>query len=273
MSQNKSKGPDYGNWVSKRLIYVSGTAGAILLGLSSVFLILESSAIGPLSIVLLIVFLISTVGGSFLIIMSVYFAYARHRFSPRGGNVQAQIEELVLRRLDWNGKGKALDIGCGNGPLTIRLAKKFPKAHIMGIDYWGGKWEYSKGVCERNAKIEGVASRVKFQKASASALPFEDQHFDAAVSNLVFHEVKDAKDKRDVIKEALRVVKKGGNFAFQDLFLMKRVYGEIDDLVEAIRSWGIHRVTFVNTSHSNFIPRALKLSFMVGTMGILHGKK
>lgn len=273
MSQIRSEEPDYGNWVSKRLIYVSGVPGAILLGLSSVSLILESSAIGLLSIVLLIVFLISIVAGGFFIIMSVYFAYARHKFSPRGGNVQAQIEELALSRLDWDGKGKALDIGCGNGPLTIRLAKKFPRAHIAGIDYWGGNWEYSKGVCEGNAKIEGVASRVKFQKASASALPFEDEYFDAAVSNLVFHEVKDTRDKREVVKEALRVVKKGGKFAFQDLFLAKKLYGDVDDLLKAIRSWDVKSVKFIDTSHSDFIPRALKLSFMVGTIGLLYGKK
>jgi ubiquinone/menaquinone biosynthesis C-methylase UbiE len=273
MGKIRSEEPDYGNWVSKRLIYVSGGAGAILLGLSSVSLMLEFSAIGLLSIALLIVFLISIVAGVFLIIMSVYFAYARHKFSPRGGNVQAQIEELVLRRLDWDGKGKALDIGCGNGPLTIVLAKKFPKARVTGIDYWGGNWEYSKGVCEKNAEIQGVASQVKFQKASASALPFKGKYFDAAVSNLVFHEVKDTRDKRDVVKEALRVVKKGGKFAFQDLFLVKRLYGDVDDLLKAIRSWGVKSVKFIDTSHSDFIPRALRLSFMVGTIGILYGKK
>jgi ubiquinone/menaquinone biosynthesis C-methylase UbiE len=273
MSQIKSEEPDYGNWVSKGLIYIPGVAGAILLGLSSVFLILEFGAVSLLLTVLFIVFLISIVGGGFLILMSVYFAYARHKFSPRGGNVQAQIEELVLSRLDWDGKGKALDIGCGNGPLTIRLAKKFPKAHITGIDYWGGNWEYSKRLCERNAEIEVAASRVKFQKASASALPFRDEYFDAAISNLVFHEVKDTRDKREVVKEALRVVKKGGKFAFQDLFLVKRMYGNVDDLLKAIRSWGVKSVKFIDTSHSDFIPRALKLSFMVGTIGILYGKK
>ena len=95
-----------------------------------------------------------------------------------------------------------LDIGCGNALLTIGLAKRFPKSRVTGIDYWGGMWEYSKSVCERNAEREAVADQVNFQKASASALPFEDESFDAAVSNLVFHKVGDAKDKRDVIKEA-----------------------------------------------------------------------
>jgi len=114
---------------------------------------------------------------------------------------------------------------------------------------------------------------IAFQKASASALPFDEEFFDAAVSNLTFHEVSDAKEKRDVIKEALRVVKKGGSFAFQDLFLWKRIYGEVDGLREKIRSWGIERVEFVDTSDSEFIPRALKLPFMVGTIGILYGRK
>jgi ubiquinone/menaquinone biosynthesis C-methylase UbiE len=104
-------------------------------------------------------------------------------------------------------------------------------------------------------------------------LPFADGAFDVAVSNLTFHEVSDIKDKKDAIKEALRVVKKGGRFSFQDLFLWKTVYGEVDDLLETVRSWGIENVEFVNTSDSEFITKALKLPFMVGTIGILHGKK
>jgi ubiquinone/menaquinone biosynthesis C-methylase UbiE len=121
--------------------------------------------------------------------------------------------------------------------------------------------------------LKGVNERVAFQKASASALPFEDEYFDAVVSNLTFHEVSDVADKREVIREALRVIKKGGKFAFQDLFLENRTYGDIDDLLKTIRSWGIESVEFLDTSHSDFIPKALRLSFMVGTTGILYGKK
>ena len=76
-----------------------------------------------------------------------------------------------------------------------------------------------------------------------------------------------------LIKEALRLVRKGGWFVFQDLFLWKRVYGEVDDLLETIRSWGIETVEFVDTSDSDFIPKALKLPFMLGTVGILCGRK
>ena len=244
----------YGNWVSKKIIYMSGFLGFIFLGLGLIFWVLIIPAV------------------PFLLI-SVYFLYVRYQFSPQGGNVQNNIWTLVLANLDWNGEGRALDIGCGNGALTIKLAQKYPKAQIIGIDYWGKTWEYSKNVCERNAVIEGVSERVAFQKASALSLPFDDGYFDAAVSNFVFHMVGKSKDKREVVSEALRVVKKGGNFSFQDEFLIKPLFGEIDDLIETIKSWGISKVEFVQTRDSDFIPRALKLPFILGTIGIISGEK
>jgi hypothetical protein len=69
------------------------------------------------------------------------------------------------------------------------------------------------------------------------------------------------------------VVKKGGKFAFQDLFLWKQIYGEPDELIETIQSWGIKKVEFINTSKSAFIPVALKLPFMVGTIAMIIGEK
>jgi hypothetical protein len=41
----------------------------------------------------------------------------------------------------------------------------------------------------------------------------------------------------------------------------------------AVKSWGVETVAFVDTSSSNFIPTALKLPFMLGTVGIVHGRK
>ena len=202
-----------------------------------------------------------------------YFAYARWAFSPGGGNVQARILSLLVDRFEWAGAGRVLDIGCGSAAATIAVAKKYPDAHVTGVDSWGGAWEYSKAVCEENAAIEGIGDRVVFQKASASSLPFEDETFDAVISNLTFHEVGDTRDKSLLLREALRVLKRGGVFTFQDLFLWKQVYGEIEDLLDMIKSWGVESVEFINTSGSAFIPGALKLPFMVGTIGILRGRK
>jgi len=254
MQQPLTDKPDYGNWVSRRLVFGPGMLSLIFLGLAKLF---------PLLILIAVLFLL----------VALYFAYARYLFSPRGGKVQEQVRGLVLSNLDWDGEGQVLDIGCGSGSLTIELAKKYPAAHVIGIDYWGEQWEYSKKVCEKNAEIEGMAERVTFQKASAAALPFADDHFDAIVSNLVFHEVSGVKDKKELVREALRVGKKGASFVFQDLFLWKQIYGEPDELVKTVQSWGIEKAAFINTSSSAFIPVLLKLPFMVGTIGIIVGEK
>ena len=64
-----------------------------------------------------------------------------------------------------------------------------------------------------------------------------------------------------------------GRFVLQDLFLWKSVYGKADDLVETVRSWGIETADLIDTSGSDFIPRVLKLPFMLGTVGVLYGRK
>ena len=156
MSGQVAAKPEYGNWVPKRMIYMSGFAGFVFSGLALVFWVLAVPAV-------------------LFFMVAAYFLYARCQFSLQGGNVQDRVWTLVLSNLDWNGEGKALDIGCGNGALTIKLAQKHPKAHITGIDYWGKRWEYSKNICERNAEIEGVTEQVTFQKASAVSLPFDDE--------------------------------------------------------------------------------------------------
>ncbi|HYC19664.1 MAG TPA: class I SAM-dependent methyltransferase [Candidatus Bathyarchaeia archaeon] len=253
MSDAKPSVPDYGNWFSARILIILAVVAIILAALSFVFL--------P-----------AIVGAGLFVFVFGYYAYARYTFSARGGDLQAQVRALVLDHLEWYGHGHAIDIGCGNGPLVIEIAKKFPDAHVTGVDYWGGKFEYSKQVCEENAEIEGVADRVSFRRASASALPFDDESFDAAVSNLAFHEVRDANDKREVIKEVLRVVKKDGAFAFQDIFL-KRVYGDVEELLQTIRGWGVARVEFIDTGHVSFLPRILRVPFGFGAMGILCGRK
>jgi SAM-dependent methyltransferase len=253
-SSPKEAKADYGNWVSKGLILYPGMLAVAFLALSF------------FSYYFLVIALP-------VLIITAYFSYAYFEFSPAGGDIQARIREFVLERLEWNGKGTALDIGCGNGALAVRLAKRHPDAGVTGIDYWEGKWDYSRASCERNAGIEGVADRVKFQKASAASLPFADGTFEAAISNFVFHEVKDARNKRDVVREALRTVKKGGYYAFQDLFPSKKRYGDINSLLEEIKSWGIDDVKYVNTSNAHFIPAPLKLPFMVGSIGIIYGRK
>ena len=110
--------PDYGNWVSRRIIYLPAIVGIALLASTFLFWAL-------------------IIPGVLFVLITSYFAYARYLFSPKGKNVQNQIWDLAISNLDWKGDGKALDIGCGNGALTIKLASKLSLAQVTGIDFWG----------------------------------------------------------------------------------------------------------------------------------------
>jgi SAM-dependent methyltransferase len=252
-SQAVKRTASYGNWVSNRLIYIPCAIG--LLFSAGIY---WSAYLAVPAVLFLIL------GG--------YFAYARYLFAPDGGNVQVSVWNALLDHVEWDGHGKALDIGCGSGAVTILLAQKYPNANVTGMDSWGKQWGYSEARCESNATIEGVGDRVTFRQGSAASVPFPDESFDLVVSNLTFHEVKEARDKRQLLHEALRVTKKGGVFAFQDLFLLKRVYGDVGSLLATIRGWGVAKVEFVETRKSPF-PRAVKLPFMIGTLGLIVGEK
>ena len=246
--------PNYGNWVSRKFVFFP-----FVLFFVSCGLIWVSYYFSILALI--------------LIFISFYFAYSRYLFSPVGKDIQSQVLDLIVANLIWSGEGRVIDIGCGSGALAISLAKKYENAHIIGIDYWGKQWEYSQTLCEKNAELEKVSQRIEFKKASAVDLPFDDESFDVVLSNLVFHNIGSVKDKTELIKEALRVLKKGGKFVLQDLFLWSQVYGKPEKLLETIQSWGIKNVKMINTNKKPFIPCILKLPFMLGKMSIIIGEK
>ncbi len=230
MKQTKSQTPDYGNWVPAAMMKALAVLIAVLLIVELLFLILLKNTI--LSIIVGILFVLVAA-------FTVYMWRCRVLFDFRRGGLMGKIHQYLVDHLDWDGNGTLLDIGCGAGALTIRCARRFPLARITGMDYWGPEWSYAKEQCEQNARLEHVADRLTFCKGDAAALDFPDGAFDAAVSNFVFHEVRTQPDKRKVVREALRVVKKGSSFAFQDLFSQQKLYGDMEEFIEELKKEGI----------------------------------
>ena len=81
------------------------------------------------------------------------------------------------------------------------------------------------------------------------------------------------RDKRELVREALRVLEPGGAFAFQDLFRLKSAYGEIDELLAAVRGWGVASVEFLDTGQLRVHPRGAAVALHGGSMGMLYGRK
>ncbi len=258
----KQKRVDYGNWVPRRTL-LAALVGCV------VFAALAILPLPPLFRIIALVI------AALALLCLVYLAYLYVCFAANDGELQRRFVQNVLDHLPDDWQGCALDIGTGSGPLGTRLAQQYPGATVVGLDYWGTNWDYSKEICERNAALEGVVDRISFQKGTASALPFDDESFDAVVSNFTFHEVRDARNKRDVVREALRVLRKGGSFSFQDVFLDKRVYGDLDALLKDIRGWGIEQVHVSDASSLDWLPPFLKLRtpLTIGVSAVLYGRK
>ena len=95
-----------------------------------------------------------------------------------------------------------LDVGCGVGQSACYLAKKYG-CRVMGVDIHAGMVKRSQ---ERASK-ERVTDRVEFRVADAQDLPFDDNTFDAVITESV---TAFPEDKQKAVNEYTRVTKPGG---------------------------------------------------------------
>ncbi|HUS32631.1 MAG TPA: class I SAM-dependent methyltransferase [Kofleriaceae bacterium] len=94
-----------------------------------------------------------------------------------------------------------LDIGCGTGEITSRLARLFTEANVTGVDLIEAHLELAR---ERYAEL---GERVTFRQADAFELPFGDKSFDLAVCR---HMLQAVPTPERVMAEMVRVTKPGG---------------------------------------------------------------
>ena len=120
--------------------------------------------------------------------------------SKHVGGLETTKELVELCHIDQN--KYVLVIGSGNGISACWIAKVYG-CRIMGIDLSEGMVTLSN---ERIRK-EGLEDRVEIRVADAQELPFDDDVFDAVLSESV---TAFPDDKQKAIREYVRVVKKGG---------------------------------------------------------------
>ena len=206
--------PDYRNWMPRGMIIGLGTAAGVLAAGSAAAvwsrLPLDRTSRHLAGAVL-------GLGAVGCLAGAAWSLYAREMFSYEGGRqLSRQIVEGVAASIVLPEGGVGLDVGCGSGALTIACAKRNPQGRMVGIDRWGVEYaSYSRKLCERNAQAEGV-DNVAFQKGDARHLDFPDETFDAVTSNYVYHNITGA-DKQALLRETLRVLKKGGIFAIHEI--------------------------------------------------------
>jgi arsenite methyltransferase len=106
-----------------------------------------------------------------------------------------------------------LDVGCGAGATPCYIARKYACC-VVGVDI---KKEMIER-CRERASREKVTEKVSFRVADAQDLPFDDDLFDAVITESV---TAFPEDKRKAATEYVRVTRPGGYVGLNEATWLK----------------------------------------------------
>jgi len=118
-----------------------------------------------------------------------------------------RVHRGVLRRMPADFvPANILDIGCGTGRLLRRMHLRWPSAVLAGVDV-------AEGMV---AQARAQTAYATIHQAPAEHLPIENDSVDLATSTTSFHHWS---DQAQGVREAVRVMRKGGLFILADMNL------------------------------------------------------
>ena len=122
---------------------------------------------------------------------------------------------------------KVLDLGSGGGIDVLLSARRVgPTGFAYGLDMTDAMLE----LAERNRAEAGI-EHVRFLKGEIEHIPLPANAVDVVISNCV---INLSADKRQVLREAFRVLVPGGRFAVSDILIQ----GQIPQVVRAdLEAW------------------------------------
>jgi arsenite methyltransferase len=151
-------------------------------------------------------------GGLWLLLNAATFLH-----TTRAGKFAVWSE--LIDELHLTGDERLLDIGCGRGAVLLMAAKRLPRGKAVGVDRWSSTDQSgnAEDATRRNAALEGVTDRIELRTADMRELPFDAGAFDVVVSSLAIHNVSGAIQRAKALREAARVLKRGGRLMIADI--------------------------------------------------------
>jgi len=153
-----------------------------------------------------------------------WFMGAYMTYGSRIGKLRTRdrLLDQVAGVRGWQGNEAVLDVGCGRGLMLIGAAKRMAtggSGQAIGVDSWRSEDQTANSAAAAlaNAKIEGVADRVRVDTGDARALPYADASFDVVMSHWVVHNLEPAADRLQALDEMLRVLRPGGVLVLADI--------------------------------------------------------
>jgi SAM-dependent methyltransferase len=127
--------------------------------------------------------------------------------------ITAQDWLEYAERVNVREGSRVLEVGSGSGGPAVFLAER-RRCHVTGVDLN----EHGVQNGHRLAAARGVSDRVSFQRVNASqALPFDDESFDAILSNDAMCHIA---NRLDVLRDWHRLLRPGGRMLFTDAMVV-----------------------------------------------------
>jgi ubiquinone/menaquinone biosynthesis C-methylase UbiE len=106
----------------------------------------------------------------------------------------------MLKAFEKNNAIKILDVGCGDGAVSMFIEKEFPSFTINGIDISAESIALAE---------EKKLTHSNFQQYDGKKIPFENESFDIIIIASVLHHIE-FKWHQQFMQEVRRVLKMGG---------------------------------------------------------------
>lgn len=143
-----------------------------------------------------------------------------------GADARATTNDYWFRELEFNkliavlqkikSKNHVLDIGCGNGFNTMRLARKFPRSRFLGGDYAEAMIEKSNlALSQANPPV----SNVKFATMDVTKLSDLARKFDVVISDRCLINLPNLWQQKTAVAEIVGVIKRGGYYVMIENFI------------------------------------------------------
>ena len=119
-----------------------------------------------------------------------------------------------------------LDIGCGTGTFVVILKRQYANAQVVGLD------PDPKALGRARTKAARAGVFVQLDQGFADDLPYEKDSFDRVFTSFMFHHLE-GEQRKNTLKEVVRVLKPGGSFHWLDFTADHGSGGFLDRFIQS----------------------------------------
>jgi ubiquinone/menaquinone biosynthesis C-methylase UbiE len=130
-------------------------------------------------------------------------------------------EEPLFDRYDLPAKCRILDVGCGTGEISSRLAEKYPRATVIAVDLLNSSLDIGR------IRYQHLVPRLEFMQQDAFKLDFEPHSFDLVVCR---HMLQAVPRPVSALAGFVRLLKKDGwlHLISEDYGMLQMQHGKLN---------------------------------------------